>query len=180
MVLKQKKLNSTWHGKDSNKIRQYCSLRWIFLVVPLPKSLYFFGLQYKITSSRGESAGFPRFFSRGNLKLATWHFYRTAINGNRKSWTGLRSIVALRLNLEWDSLTSKLDGYPTGWASFPTVKPGHDQFSFPFTYKLTMNPQKISAVPDYHIHSFASHLRLCTGIDIEHWEDEILLHRGMS
>ena len=74
MVSKQKKLNSTWHGKDSNKIRQYCSLRWNFLVVPLPMSLYFLGLQYKITNSRGESAGFPRFFSRGNSKLATWHF----------------------------------------------------------------------------------------------------------
>ena len=30
-----------------------------------------------------------------------------------------------------------------------------------------MNPRKISAVPDYHIHSFASHIHLCTGIDIE-------------
>ena len=42
-----------------------------FLVVPLPMSLDFFGLQYKIANSRGESAGFPRFFSSGNTKLAT-------------------------------------------------------------------------------------------------------------
>ena len=33
----------------------------------------------------------------------------------------------LRTNL-WDGLTSKLDGYPTGWSSPPTgVMPVHDE-----------------------------------------------------
>ena len=154
MVSKQKKLNSTWHGKDSNKIRQYCSLRWIFLVVPLPMSLYFFGLQYKIANSMGESAGFPRYFSRGNSKLATWHFYRTAINGNRKSWTGLSPKVWV-----WS------DGVAVELARKAT--PSLQNHSSGRSVSLDMT-------------IFASHLNLCTGIDIEHWEDEILLYRGMS
>ena len=83
MVLKQKKLNSTWHGKDSNKIRQYCSLQWIFLVVPLPMSLYFFGLQYKITNSRGESAGFPRFFFERKLKIGYLTFLSDSNKGSQ-------------------------------------------------------------------------------------------------
>ena len=71
---------------------------------------------------------FQRILSVGQIFYFVLSWLRQCVNG--KSWTGLRSIVALRLNLRGKAWT---------WL-----------FSFLFTYKLTMNPRKISAVPFWH------------------------------